>query len=126
MLSLHGSAHLRELLGDRCPQRHQTGRPNQDDIKAAVIAFQFKMHRTFSTRPIPLTAPFGCAENSTVCRGGAALCSLLVPTAGRQTVNKALAPCGLCFTVCANGKFTLDDPMLVRFGEEPAPKERIL
>ena len=51
MLSLHGSAHLRELLGDRCPQRHQTGRPNQDDIKAAVIAFQFKMHRTFSTRP---------------------------------------------------------------------------
>ena len=55
VLSLHGSAHLREQRVDEKdanPQRHQEGRQNQGDIKAAVIAFQVKMHRTFSTRPI--------------------------------------------------------------------------
>src|ERR1700690_3975628 len=67
VLALHGLAHRSERLAGKKndnPQRHQVGRQNQDDNKAAVIAFQIKMQPTFSTRPIRLTAHSGYVENS--------------------------------------------------------------
>jgi hypothetical protein len=49
-------------------QRHQEGQQNQDDNKAAVIAFQVKLQPTFSTRPDEFPARRSCVRKGVVFR----------------------------------------------------------